>query len=102
MGWDLIHIFSNQVLIKFDQLKCFHSQPCQPTLCNSLACHLFSPVLAEFDMDSPLLSPTPQTTVEAAQEIIRDDVLLPSRPSDELGVRSPQSTFLWSGAQLRV
>jgi hypothetical protein len=63
MGWDPILICSNQVLTKLDQLKCLSQSTKSAYPLFKPSCNLFLPVLAEFDMDSPLLFPyTPQTS----------------------------------------
>jgi hypothetical protein len=71
MVWDHLLICSNQMLIKFDQLKMLTAaKPSRLSFVESLACHLFPPVLAKYDMCSPLLFPShPQTLVAAAQNI---------------------------------
>jgi hypothetical protein len=66
------------------------------------SCHLFPPVLTEFDKDSPLLFPHTLRLVAAAQRIDEAAMEFSRRPSGVLGIRNPQPTFLWSGVQLQV
>jgi hypothetical protein len=55
----------------------------------SLACHLFPPVLVDFDMDSPLLFPATPVCGESCSEEGQRYGRVSINLSGVLGVRSP-------------